>query len=98
MHKRIFRIWEFLVLVTFRILGLGVQGFRPSWTQKLCKIMAFMAVILGLGPLFYILLGFRLGQIHGTLRDLSSWCKAICVGVRIYEFRDLKLAVDSGFP
>ena len=28
-------------------------------TPKVCKIMAFMAVILGLGLLFYILLGFR---------------------------------------
>ena len=30
-----------------------------TWTPKVCKIMAFMAVILGLGLLFYILLGFR---------------------------------------
>ena len=30
-----------------------------AWTLKVCKIMAFMAVIMGLGPLFYILLGFR---------------------------------------
>ena len=33
--------------------------FNPTWTPKVCKIMAFMAVILGLGLLFYILLGFR---------------------------------------
>ena len=26
---------------------------------KVCKIMAFLAVIMGLGLLFYILLGFR---------------------------------------
>ena len=30
-----------------------------TWPPKVCKIMAFMAVIMGLGPLFYILLGFR---------------------------------------
>ena len=30
-----------------------------AWTPKVCKIMAFMAIILGLGLLFYILLGFR---------------------------------------
>ena len=30
-----------------------------TWTPKVCKIMAFMAVISGLGPLFYILLGSR---------------------------------------
>ena len=28
-----------------------------TWTSKVCKIMAFMAVIMGLGLLFYILLG-----------------------------------------
>ena len=31
----------------------------PTWTPKVCKIMAFMAISMGLGPLFYILLGFR---------------------------------------
>ena len=45
------------------------QRFRRSsldywllWSlpgPQVCKIMAFMAVILGLGLLFYILLGFR---------------------------------------
>ena len=30
-----------------------------TWTPKVCKIMAFMAVIMGLGLLFYILLGSR---------------------------------------
>ena len=36
-------------------------GTNCSWTPKVCQIMAFMAVIMGLGLLFYILLGFRLG-------------------------------------
>ena len=35
----------------------GFIGF--TWTPKVCKIMAFMAIIMGLGQLFYILLGFR---------------------------------------
>ena len=30
-----------------------------TWTPKACKIMAFMAIIMGLGLLFYILLGLR---------------------------------------
>ena len=30
-----------------------------AWTPKVSKLMAFMAVIMGLGLLFYILLGFR---------------------------------------
>ena len=36
------------------VLGLGF-----TWTPKVCKIMAFMAVMVGLGLLFHILLGFR---------------------------------------
>ena len=42
---------------------LGVQGLkgivRSTWTPKVCKIMALMAVIMGLGLLFHILQGFR---------------------------------------
>ena len=30
-----------------------------TWTPKVCKIMALMAVVMGLGLLFYILLVFR---------------------------------------
>ena len=30
-----------------------------TWTPKVGKIMAFMAIVMGLGLLFYILLGFR---------------------------------------
>ena len=37
-----------------------VMGLRvPTWTPKVCKMMAFMAIIMGLGLLFYILFGFR---------------------------------------
>ena len=32
--------------------GLGI-----TWTPKVCKIMAFMAIIRGLGLFFYIFLG-----------------------------------------
>ena len=40
---------------------LGVPSVRImiTWTPKVCKIMAFMAVIMVLGPLFHILWGFR---------------------------------------
>ena len=34
-------------------------GNLVTWTPKVCRIMAFMAIIRGLGLLFYILLGFR---------------------------------------
>ena len=34
-------------------------AIMSTWTPKVCKIMAFMAIIMGLGLLFYILLGFR---------------------------------------
>ena len=33
------------------------QGLGFTWTPKVCKIMAFMAIIMGLGLLFYILFG-----------------------------------------
>ena len=36
-------------------LSTGIQGF--TWAPEVCKIIAFMAISLGLGPLFYILLG-----------------------------------------
>ena len=32
-----------------------------TWAPKVCKIMALMAIIRGLGLSFYILLGFRQG-------------------------------------
>ena len=35
----------------------GVIGF--TWNPKVCKMMSFMAIIRGLGLLFYILLGFK---------------------------------------
>ena len=37
----------------------GGSIISPTWTPGVCKIMAFMAVIMGSGLLFYILLGFR---------------------------------------
>ena len=44
----------------------GISGGHSSqkssdvgtWTPKVCKIMALMAIIMGLGLLVYILLGF----------------------------------------
>ena len=39
--------------------GAQLLPFKSAWAPKACKIMAFMAIIMGLGPLFYILLGFR---------------------------------------
>ena len=36
-----------------------VQGLGHSWTPKVCRIMALTAIIMGLGLLFHILLGFR---------------------------------------
>ena len=34
-------------------------GLGTTWTPKVCRIMAFMAILMGLGLLFCILLGFR---------------------------------------
>ena len=43
----------------FRGLGfrVWVEGF--TWTPKVCEIMAFVAVIMGLGLPLYVLLEFR---------------------------------------
>ena len=38
---------------------LRVRDGIPTWTPKVGKIMAFMAIMMGLGLLFYIVLGFR---------------------------------------
>ena len=38
--------------------NLSSLGRRIAWTPKVCKIIAFMAMIKGLGLLFCILLGF----------------------------------------
>ena len=34
-------------------------GLRFTWAPKVCKIMVSMSIIMGLGLLLYILLGFE---------------------------------------
>ena len=34
-------------------------ALSPTWAPRVCRIIAFMAVIMGLGLLFHILTGFR---------------------------------------
>ena len=43
-----------------------------TWAPKVCRIVAFMAIIMGLGPLFYILLGFRYILVRGIKEDRPS--------------------------
>ena len=56
---------EKLGILRFEVSFLGAGGLPAgslkgcTWTPKVCKIMAFRAVIMGLGLLFYILWGFR---------------------------------------
>ena len=53
-------------------MGSGLSGVRPvrsagrvylevqgTWTPKVCRIMACVAIIMGLGLLFFMLLGLR---------------------------------------
>ena len=54
-----------------------MSALDPTWTPKVCKIMAFMAIIWGLGLLFYILLGFRYALNLG-LRDFEGWGSGVC--------------------
>ena len=45
-----------------------------TWAPKVCKIVAFMVIIMGLGLLLYILLGFRYALIKV---ELGLWrCRA----------------------
>ena len=55
-------------LVSSQTLRVGLEtasgcleqiGLKATWTLKVCRIIAFMAIIVSLGLLFYILLGFR---------------------------------------
>ena len=39
--------------------GSGLKGFGYTWAPKVCKIIAFMAIIRGSGLWFYIFLGLR---------------------------------------
>ena len=44
----------------------------PTWAPKVCKIVAFRAIIRGLGLLFYILLGFRYGFKYLNMRSFCA--------------------------
>ena len=47
-----------LIRVFYALNPLIFSNSSVTWTPKVCKLMAFMAVIMGLGLLCYILLGF----------------------------------------
>ena len=47
---------------------LWVATLNTTWPPKVGKIMAFMAIIMGLGLLFYIPLGFRYTLTPKTLK------------------------------
>ena len=51
-----------------------IWGVGSTWTPKVRKIMAFMDIIMGLGMLFYILLGCRYGSDPKFLEQLSAGC------------------------
>ena len=49
-----------LNVCVFGVMVLGLCFYLGNaWTPKVCKIMAFLAIIRGLGLLFYIFVGFR---------------------------------------
>ena len=47
------------LLSLIRVPKSGALTLNPTWTPKVCKIIAFMVIIMGSGPLLCILLGFR---------------------------------------
>ena len=51
-----------------QVLGFPLQVLGSTCTAKVCKIMAFMAIIGGLGLLSYILLEFRYRKHEAKLR------------------------------
>ena len=54
------RLLRFLPRATSLLLPLCTPAATATtWTPRVCKIISFMAVIMDLGLLFYILLGFR---------------------------------------
>ena len=48
-----------MVICPFNMSRVVSLRFSRTWPPKVCKIMALMAVIMGLGLLCYILLGSR---------------------------------------
>ena len=47
------------ITVAMAVTLVVIYKLGTTWTPKVDKIMAFMAIIMGLGLLFYILLGSR---------------------------------------
>ena len=47
------------LVVTLMVLKEWIPIVMRTWTPKVCRVMAFMAIIMGLRLLSYILLGFR---------------------------------------
>ena len=65
------------------ILGAHTSNLRITQTPKVCEIMACMAILMGLGLLSYILLGFRYWPIGSGFRvELflgSPYMPSICL-------------------
>ena len=58
---------------------------RTSWAPKVCKIMAFMAIIMGLRLLFYILLGFRLATMRFSVRTVGGISEFRVSGIKFSQ-------------
>ena len=56
------------VRASLDLKDLELLGLLCTWAPKVCKIMAFKAVIMALGLFFYTLLGFRYGLYYRVLK------------------------------
>ena len=56
---------------------IGIIFLSSTSTPKVCKIMAFMAVIMGLGPLFCILLGLGIYYASKIRQKAGSSCRML---------------------
>ena len=70
--------------------GFAVVGL--AWTPKVCKIMAFMADIMGLGLLFYILLGSRCLKFDNFRFRLKSLGRVLRLPIAAHEALGHKIA------
>ena len=63
-------VYTLILALGFRVWGLGFRVHiktdlspgAPTWTPKVCRIKAFLAILRGLGLLSYLLLGYSLAE------------------------------------
>ena len=70
-------------------LNHAVQVSRFTWTPKVCRIMAFMAVFNGFGLLFYLLVGILVEGLRLRVESVGfgSALSRLLLGISGFGFR-----------